>query len=165
MNVFVTGATGKVGSRFVPKLLQRGYHVKFLVRDAANADSLRQLRAEVLEGELLHTDSWGDTLRGTDVVVHLAAQFRGVDENTARLSNIDASIALALAALKADVPRFIFSSTGLVYGSAKYSRPKREDDVLRPATPYPRTKASAEEALLRLHHEEGLACSEAIFKA
>jgi Nucleoside-diphosphate-sugar epimerases len=32
MNFFVTGATGKVGSRFVPRLLQRGHKVKLLVR-------------------------------------------------------------------------------------------------------------------------------------
>ncbi len=156
MNVFVTGATGKVGSRFVPRLLQRGHHVKLLVRDVANAHWLHQLGAEVLKGDLLQTDSWGDALRGTDVVVHLAAQFRGVDENTARMSNIDASIALVHAALQADVPRFVFSSTSLVYGPGNHSRPNREDDVLSPATPYPQTKAAAEEALLRLHREQGL---------
>ena len=54
------------------------------------------------------------------------------------------------------MPRYIFSSTGLVYSSGNHSRPNREDDVLRPATPYPQTKAAAEEALLRLHHEQGL---------
>lgn len=42
MNIFVTGATGKVGSRFVPRLLQRGHHVKLLIRDAAKADGLRE---------------------------------------------------------------------------------------------------------------------------
>jgi nucleoside-diphosphate-sugar epimerase len=29
MDLFVTGATGKVGSRFVPRLLQRGHHVHY----------------------------------------------------------------------------------------------------------------------------------------
>ena len=58
--------------------------------------------------------------------------------------------------MKEDVPRFIFSSTGLVYGSGNHSRPHHEDDELKPATPYPQTKAAAEEALLRLHREQGL---------
>jgi nucleoside-diphosphate-sugar epimerase len=156
MNVFVTGSTGKVGSRFVPRMLQRGHHVKLLVRDAAKADWLHQQGAKVIEGDLLQPDYYIDALRGTDVVVHLAAQFRGVDENTARMSNIDGSIALARAALKADVPRFVFSSTSLVYGSENHSRPRHEDDELRPATSYPQTKAAAEDALLKLHREQGL---------
>ncbi len=156
MNVFVTGATGKVGSRFVRRLLQQGHHVKCLVRDIANAHWLQQLGAEVLEGDLLQTGSWGNTLQGTDAVVHLAAQFRGVDENTARRSNIDASIELAHAALRADVPRFIFTSTSLVYGAGNHSRPNHEDDLLRPTMPYPQTKVAAEEALLQLYRRQGL---------
>ncbi|MGG1515939.1 NAD(P)-dependent oxidoreductase [Paenibacillus oryzisoli] len=156
MNVFLTGATGKIGSRVVPRLLQRGHHVKLLVRDAAKADWFRRQGAEVYEGDLLHTDNWTDALWGTDVVIHLAAQFRGVDENTARMSNVDASITLARAALKADVPRFVFSSTSMVYGSPNHSRPSREDDELKPISPYPQTKVAAEDALLRLHREQGL---------
>lgn len=156
MNVFVTGATGKVGSRFVPRLQQSGHKVKILVRDAAKADSFRQQGIEVIEGDLLQTESFADALQSMDIVVHLAAQFRGVDESTAKKSNIEASIALAGAALRANVPRFVFASTNLVYGAGNYNRPSREEDELRPASPYPQTKAAAEEKLLRLHREEGL---------
>ncbi|OZB91628.1 NAD(P)-dependent oxidoreductase [Paenibacillus sp. XY044] len=156
MNLFVTGATGKVGSRFVPRMLQRGHHVKLLVRDAAKADWLQRQGAEIVEGDLLQPDNYVDALRGTDAVVHLAAQFRGVDENTTKISNIDGSIALARAALTAEVPRFVFSSTNNVYGSGQHSRPNREDDEPRPAFPYPQSKVEAEAALLQLHREQGL---------
>src|SRR5690606_15656820 len=105
MNIFVTGATGKVGSRFVPRLLQRGHRVKLLVRDAAKADWLRQQGAEILEGELLQADNYVDNLRGFEVVIHLAAQFRGADENATRMANVDGTLALAHAAIKADVPK------------------------------------------------------------
>ncbi|GGD91538.1 NAD-dependent epimerase/dehydratase family protein [Paenibacillus nasutitermitis] len=156
MNIFVTGATGKVGSRFVPRMLQRGHHVKVLVRDAAKADWLHQQGAELIEGDLLQPGDYVDAIRGADAVIHLAAQFRGVDENTARISNIDGSIALARAALQAGVPKFVFSSTNNVYGPGGYSRPNREEDELRPAFPYPQTKVAAEAALLQLHREQGL---------
>ncbi|WP_379137868.1 NAD-dependent epimerase/dehydratase family protein [Paenibacillus sp. sgz500958] len=156
MNIFVTGATGKVGSRFVPRMLQRGHHVKVLVRDAAKADWLRQQGAELIEGDLLKPEGYVDALRGTTAVIHLAAQFRGVDENTAKISNLDGSIALAGAALQAEVPRFVFASTNNVYGSGNRSRPNREDDELRPAFAYPQTKAAAETALLELHREQGM---------
>jgi nucleoside-diphosphate-sugar epimerase len=153
MNLFVTGATGKVGSRFVPRMLQRGHHVKLVVRDATKADRLRQQGAKVVEADLLQPDNYIDTLRGNDVVVHLAAQFRSLDT---RVVNVDGSIALARAALNAGVPKFVFASTGLVYGSVSPSRPKREDDELRPAFPSAQTKVEAEMELLRLHREQGL---------
>ncbi len=156
MDLFVTGATGKVGSRFVPRLLQRGHHVKVLVRDASKLDWLHRQGAKIIEGDLLQPERYLDTLRGSDVVVHLAAQFRGVDENTTRTANIDGSVALARAALDAGVPRFVFSSTNHVYGSGEHSRPSREEDELHPAFAYPQSKADAEAALLTLHREDGL---------
>jgi nucleoside-diphosphate-sugar epimerase len=91
-----------------------------------------------------------------DVVIHLAAQFRSVDEETVKSSNIHATIALANATIKAEVPRFVFASTSLVYGSGGQLRPNREDDDLRSALLYPQTKATAEEALRQLHVEQGL---------
>lgn len=68
----------------------------------------------------------------------------------------DASIALARATLDTEVPRFVFASTNLVYGSGAHNSPSREEDELRPGFPYPQTKVTAEEALLRLHREKGL---------
>lgn len=77
MNIFVTGATGKIGSRFVPRMLQRGHQVILLVRNAAKANWLYQQGAELIEGDLLQPESYFDDLQGIDVVIHLAAQFRG----------------------------------------------------------------------------------------
>lgn len=156
MKIFVTGSTGKVGSRFVPRLLTRGHEVKLLVRDAARAGELRGQGAEVIEGDLLQPSDYVDALRGVDAVVHLAAQFRGVDETATRTANVDGSVALAHAALEAGVPRFVFSSTNHVYGAGAHARPSREEDELKPAFAYPQTKVEAELALLRLHREQGL---------
>ena len=47
--VLVTGATGRVGSRFVPRLLQRENTVRILVRQA---EPFRKLSAEVIVGDL-----------------------------------------------------------------------------------------------------------------
>jgi putative NADH-flavin reductase len=86
MNIFVTGATGKIGSRFVPRLLQRGHNVSVLVRNVANIGKLAQ-GLHVIEGDLMQPDRYTDALKGVDVVVHLAAQFRGVDEVTAKVKH------------------------------------------------------------------------------
>ena len=158
MKIFITGATGKVGSRLVPYLLKQGHAVRLLVRNPESANMFKGLGAEVVLGDLLDNDNLVEAIRGTDVVVHTAAQFRGgISEETARAVNLNASITLAEAALKADVTRFVFTSTGNVYRGLKQNRPCREDDILVPATEiYPKTKIAAEEALLRMHDEQGL---------
>lgn len=156
MNAFITGATGKVGSRFAQRMLQRGHRVTLLVRNAEKADGLRRQGAEIVEGDLLQPDGYIGALRGTDAVIHLAAQFRGVDEEATRTANFDGTIALAHSALKADVSRFVFTSTNNVYGSVVRTRASREDDELRPVHAYPKSKAEAESALLELYRERGL---------
>ncbi len=53
------------------------------------------------------------------------------------------------------MPRFVFASTNLVYRPG-YGRPAREDDSLQPTQAYPEGKATAERALLELHHTRRL---------
>lgn len=48
--ILVTGATGKVGSRFVKRILAKGYDVRILVRDAAKASALVERGASVVIG-------------------------------------------------------------------------------------------------------------------
>lgn len=152
----VTGATGKVGSRFVPRLLQQGYTVRVLIRDEQKAEFLKKQGVEIVKGDLLQKEGLVEALREMDVVVHLAAQFRGVSEEIAQVANVNASISLANAALDAGVKRFVFASTNLVYGTNKENRPNREGDALMPTMAYPQTKVAAEEALLQLYHTQGL---------
>ena len=158
MKILVTGATGKVGSRFVPYLLKQGHAVRVLVRNAERASVLKELGAEVILGDLVANRNLTEAIGGVDAVVHTAAQFRGnIREEVARAVNLDATIALAKAALEAGITRFIFTSTGNVYRDLNVNRPCREDDILVPAKEiYPKTKIAAEEALLQLHHEQGL---------
>jgi nucleoside-diphosphate-sugar epimerase len=158
MKIFVTGATGKVGSRFVPYLINQGHAVRILVRSAERALKLKEQGAEVVLGDLVDNENLTEAIRGVDAVVHTAAQFRGdISEEVARAVNLDATIALAKAALGAGVTKFVFTSTGNVYRDMNIKRPCREDDILVPAKLiYPKTKIAAEEALLKLYREQGL---------
>lgn len=158
MKIFITGATGKVGSHLVPYLLKQGHTVRLLVRNPESANMFKELGAEVILGDLLNNDNLVEAIKGTDALVHTAAQFRGgISEEIARAVNLDATITLAKAALQADVTRFVFTSTGNVYRSLNFNRPCREDDILVPANEiYPKTKIAAEKSLLRLYREQGL---------
>jgi nucleoside-diphosphate-sugar epimerase len=161
--ILVTGATGKVGSRFVPRLIAAGESVRALVRDPGSptALALRDAGAELAVGDLTTLDDAGfkATVEGTSAVVHLAAAFRkGETGPEAFAANTDASVALAAAALDAGVERYVFASTNLVYGAG---HPDAQNEATEPrplgwATDYPATKLAAERELAALHATRGL---------
>ncbi len=92
---------------------------------------------------------------GVDAVVHCAAFFRGATPEQAQAVNELGTQHLASAARAASVKRFVFTSTGLVYGS-NGGRLAREDDPCAPTAAYPVSKLGAERFLLALA-DEGLA--------
>lgn len=149
MKILVTGATGKVGSRLSRRLAQRGDHVRALVRDPARAADLQTDRVELVPGDLLAVDSLAAAVRGVDAVVHCAAFFRGATPEQAHAVNDLGTRHLANAARAAGVRRFIFTSTGLVYGPHG-GRMVREDDPCAPVDAYPVSKLVAERFLLAL---------------
>src|SRR5690242_1585065 len=147
MKILVTGATGKVGSRLARRLAQRDNRIRALVRDEARAGDLRDARVELVTGDLLDADSLAVAVRGVDAVVHCAAFFRGATPEQAHAVNDLGSQQLARAARAAAVKRFIFTSTGLVYGPND-GRLSGEDDSCAPIAAYPASKLAAERFLL-----------------
>ncbi|MDP4255053.1 MAG: NAD(P)-dependent oxidoreductase [Bacteroidota bacterium] len=157
MKILVTGATGKIGSRYVPRILAKGYDVRILVRDAAKASALVQLGAGVVVGDLYGKDSLPPAVEGIDVVIHLAALFRTFTDNEGIIkTNHAGTVALANASIAAGVKRFIFVSTGNVYGSG-YRRPSKEDDLvnINDPRPYSSSKIAAEQELISLYKSIG----------
>ncbi|CAG7600053.1 Aurachin B dehydrogenase [Paenibacillus solanacearum] len=155
MKVLITGATGRIGSRLVPRLLQRGYSVRMLVRQPERAQWLIEQGAEFVQGDLLQPDSLAQAAANQDAIIHLAAYFRGATEEESYAVNLEGTAALARAALQSGVSRFIFASTNLVYGPGQL-QPFVEDDLPRPAAPYAKAKAAAERELLELQSSNGL---------
>ncbi|KUN28895.1 epimerase [Streptomyces antibioticus] len=156
MLTLVTGTTGQVGRRFVPRLLAQarpGETVRVLVRDATRGEPFAELGAEVVVGDLRDAEALGKAVAGVDAVVNVAASFRGVPDEEARAVNHEAAVQLGRAALGAGVERFVQVSTGLVYGTGR-GRLLTEDDESRPGGgmwgAYPESKARAERELLAM---------------
>jgi dihydroflavonol-4-reductase len=148
--ILVTGATGRVGSRFLRRLLAAGEEeVRVLVRDPARGERLRAAGAEVVAGDLRDPASVAGVVDGVDAVVNLAAAFRRVPDEQAEAVNHRAAVDLARAALAAGATRYVLASTNLVYGPGR-GRPTREDDPPQPAGAYPVSKLAAEDAVQRL---------------
>jgi nucleoside-diphosphate-sugar epimerase len=157
MKILVTGATGKVGSRFVSRLLAKQYDVRILARDAAKASALAERGAEIVIGDLNDPDTLRAAVKDIDAVIHIAAFFRSFTDNEGIIkTNHSGTVALANAAIEAGVKRFIFTSTSNVYGSG-YQRPARENDVVDINDPraYSSSKIAAENELISLHKNKG----------
>src|SRR5450432_1191087 len=157
MKILVTGATGKVGSRFVSCILAKGYDVCILVRDAAKASALAEQGAKVVIGDLDNSDALSAAVKGIDAVVHVAAYFRNVNDTEGIIrTNHTGTVAIANASMAAGVKRFVFTSTGNVYGS-DYQRPAKEDYIVNINDPraYSASKIAAENELISLHKNKG----------
>src|ERR1700685_3361113 len=72
MRVFVTGATGFIGTELVKELIAAGHQVRGLTRSDEGEEQLRAAGAEVHRGDLTDLDSLCSGATGVDAVVNLA---------------------------------------------------------------------------------------------
>jgi len=135
MRVFLTGATGFIGSRIVPELLAAGHQVLGLTRSDAGAGALEAAGADVYRGTLEDPDGLTAGAAQADAVIHTAFDhdFSNFVANCAK----DARVITALgAALKGSaLPLVITSGTGV--GNAVPGEPATEDAYV-PDYPNPR---------------------------
>jgi uncharacterized protein YbjT (DUF2867 family) len=161
--VVVTGASGAVGRRLVPMLVQGGSEVRAVIRSGAAADELRAHGAKVAVGRLGDTDTVEAVMDGAHTVVHLVggleitkAAASGPDITPERLyeeANLLPTRWVLEAAAEARVTRFLFLS----YPGASPDAPN----------PYLRAKGLAEDdirasglqhAIVRSTHIYGQGC-------
>jgi len=98
MHVFVTGASGWIGSAVVPELLAAGHRVTGLARSARAADRVVALGAEVRRGDLADTEGLAAAARAADGVVHL-----GYHHDFSRMAEAAALDRAALEAMGAEL--------------------------------------------------------------
>lgn len=77
MRIFVTGASGWIGSAVVPELISVGHQVLGLARSDASAKAIADMGADVLRGDLTDTGILRAGALGSDGVIHLAFEHSG----------------------------------------------------------------------------------------
>ena len=119
MRVFVTGASGWIGSAVVDELLGAGYEVVGLARSEASARSLEAKGATVQPGDLDDLNSLRAGARGADAVVHLANKHDFANPAVSNKAERDAVQTFGDALAGSDRPFLLASgAAGIVQGRA-----------------------------------------------
>ncbi len=149
MRIFVTGATGFIGSHFVRLALAEGHEVIALKRPNSETRIQLNIEPQWLHGSLC--DDWSTALDGCDALFHFAAQGvspQETDWNRSFKYNVWQSIALIESALKNGVARIVACGSCMEYGKSG----ERFDFIpvnapLEPVGPYATSKAAFTTAL------------------
>jgi uncharacterized protein YbjT (DUF2867 family) len=109
-DVFVTGGTGYIGTRLIPRLLSRGHRVRALARSGSVGRV--PSGAAVVVGDALDPDSFASALRATDTLVHLVGTPHPSPSKAEEFVRVDLASAHATvgAALRAGVAHLVFIS-------------------------------------------------------
>ena len=145
MRVFVTGATGFIGSAVVKELIGAGHGVLGLARSDEGAKSLTAVGADVHRGSLEDLDSLRAGTAATDAVIHLGFNhdFTKFQENCALDQQAIKVMGSVLAG--SDRPLIVTAGTG---GLGAPGRLATEDDVVPPDFPFPRVSEQTAIAML-----------------
>ena len=159
--LFITGATGLVGSHVTEEAVRRGFRVKALVRESSETRLLDTWGVEKVLGDLEDVTALKRGVEGAEVVLNCAAKVGdwGTLEEFRRL-NVDAFKLLLDAAADARVGRFVHvSSLGVYEGRDHFGTDETVPTASQSLDAYTRSKVEAEALALCLVKERSLPLS------
>lgn len=146
----VTGGAGFIGSNMVRFLLEKGEAVRVLDNfETGKHENLTEVadKIEIIEGDIRDESVVRESVKGVQVVYHLAALGsvpRSIDDpKTSNDVNANGTFNMLEGSREAKVNRFVFASSSSVYGDSPVL-PQHEGLPLCPISPYGATKAVGE---------------------
>jgi len=148
--IALTGATGFIGQCLLRNLPKHGYRLRVLLR---RPSVVPMECASAVVGDLARPQNMAAALADADAVIHsagVAHAMSGLPEDDYRVLNTEATIALARAAQRAGVKRFIFLSSIRAQSGPTAEHVLTEDLAPQPTEAYGRSKLAAEQGLAEL---------------
>jgi nucleoside-diphosphate-sugar epimerase len=152
--VLITGATGFIGFEVARQLSERGQRPRLLVRRPLRGMILKALDAEIMQGDLMQTDSLRRAVTGIDTVIHLGALAAFISYRLVRPSIVEGSRHLMQAAVAAGVKQLVYGGSLLVYGGQTGAIDQKTPPA--PASGYGRAKLEAEQMMQTMAREAGI---------
>lgn len=118
MKIFLTGATGFVGSHVARQLSDAGAELRLLVRASSRRDNISDLRADIVVGDLRDAASLRRAMDGCELVFHVAADYRLWTRNPEEMyaANVGGTEAIIRGAREAGVRRTVYCSSVATMG-------------------------------------------------
>ena len=155
-NVLVIGGAGYIGSAVLPRLLEKGYHVRLLDLLLYGTDPIKEWldhpHLEIIQADFRQVEKVVQAIHGMDAVIHLGGLVGdsacALNEELTLEINLMATRMIASVAKGSGVRHFIFASTCSVYGASDQKLDERSE--LRPVSLYARSKIASEKVLLNM---------------
>jgi nucleoside-diphosphate-sugar epimerase len=150
--VFITGASGFIGSHLVDRLLENGREVRVLVRGVSKKTGLpKRDGLEHFIGDLT-VANLTKAVQGCDVVYHLGGITRGSSEAEFMWANAEGTRVAAVGAQR-NGARLVYVSSLAAAGTGTISQPRKVSDKPQPITTYGQSKLEGE---IRVHETDNL---------
>jgi len=153
MLVFLTGATGFLGSHVARMLVEQGAQLRLLVRSSSDLRNIADLNAEQITGDLREPGSIEKAMAGCEVVFHVAADYRlwVRDPDQMYRSNVEGTRGLLEAARKNGIRRVVYTSSVATMGFTSNGSLADENSPVsleHMIGPYKRSKFMAEQVAM-----------------
>ncbi len=135
MRVFVTGATGFIGTELVKELIEAGHQVRGMARSDAGAEQLKSAGAEPHRGDLKDLDSLRSGATGMDAVVNLAFNHDDFSEFAKSADDERKAIEALGSVLEPGKLLIVTSGTGLASGGPGHVRTESDPPAISGALP------------------------------
>lgn len=132
MKIFLTGGDGFLGSNLVRVLLDRGHELRILVQAGRETNTLKGLKLELVEGDLLNLESLKTAAKDSEAIFHLAASTSLWPSRSQIINkiNIEGTQNILQLAKELNVKKLVYVGTANTFSFGTKEKPGREN------TPY-----------------------------
>ncbi len=159
MKIFITGATGFIGTHLVKRLAQTEHTLYCLVRKTSNIRELKEIGATLVTGDVTDKNSLLKGMEGCDWLLHLANVYSFWESNKQIYTevNVEGTRNVMECALETGVSKVVHVSTAATYGKPADS-PFVEESAVGSVrfSEYARTKYAGDQIAWELYEKKGL---------